>query len=208
MQAMGSVRVPESVKLATIWVVWTFLSLSFLGWSLHVILASVGRVNEMPAWVQAIGSIGAIVAAIWVVSAQSRHQIELLKKQEAEALKKVVAIARYANNVNQVAIEVLLESNSAHEDIELALLGLRRAEALLIELPFHLIPESEASIGWIELRFVTTELRMLVDRLLRDPSFDSSEAEKGRGLSRFSSEAVARIRQASSDHLPALRDPL
>lgn len=50
---------------ATIWCVWIFLAIGVLGWAMQVVVSAVGM-KDAPAWFQAVGSVGAVVAAIWI----------------------------------------------------------------------------------------------------------------------------------------------
>lgn len=79
---MRSFKMPENMKLASIWVVWGFLSLAALGWGLQVVITATGIREGMAAWVQAIGSVGAIVAAIFVSIRQSRDQASEKEKKK------------------------------------------------------------------------------------------------------------------------------
>lgn len=58
---MDDLSDPSAIKIASIWVVWSFLALGILGWGLWVVLLVVGTQEAVSAWVQAIGSIGAIL---------------------------------------------------------------------------------------------------------------------------------------------------
>ncbi|HFH4096062.1 hypothetical protein [Pseudomonas aeruginosa] len=84
---------PENMKLASIWVVWGFLSLAALGWGLQVVITATDIREGMAAWVQAIGSVGAIVAAIFVSIRQSRDQ-------DSEKEKKKQVITAYVLEVS------------------------------------------------------------------------------------------------------------
>lgn len=64
-------KIPESMKLACIWVVWCFLAIGALGWTVMVVIEAVGPIDA-PDWVQAIGSVAAIVAAIFIANADRR----------------------------------------------------------------------------------------------------------------------------------------
>lgn len=81
---MQKLRAMDSIKLASIWVVWGWFAIGTLGWSFFVVLEYFGIQESAVLWVQAIGSVMAIVAAgyfpIWHSRvAQARREESLLK---------------------------------------------------------------------------------------------------------------------------------
>lgn len=79
---MKRFQMPESMKLACIWVVWIFLAIGALGWALFVVLDAFGVKDQAAAWVQAIGSIAGIAIAIYVPYMQKLHA-EKVRRDEA-----------------------------------------------------------------------------------------------------------------------------
>ncbi|WP_146249893.1 MULTISPECIES: hypothetical protein [unclassified Pseudomonas] len=75
---MKKIEIPENIILASVWVVWAFLAVGALGWALFVVLKAFDATKDAAAWVQAVGSIAAIIAAIIISSADrsfTRDQI-------------------------------------------------------------------------------------------------------------------------------------
>lgn len=72
-----------SMRLASIWAVWAFVAIGSLGWSLFVLLEAFGVLDDAAAWVQAIGSILAVIVAIVVASQQ--HRRDEARRNYAEA---------------------------------------------------------------------------------------------------------------------------
>ncbi len=68
------------MRLASLWVIWGFFSLGVLGWGLKLVLEYIGSFKDAPVWVQAAGSILAIIAAIgvsqWAVIKQGRDELK------------------------------------------------------------------------------------------------------------------------------------
>ncbi|MCE4070144.1 MULTISPECIES: hypothetical protein [Pseudomonas] len=159
------------------------------------------------AWVQAVGSIAAIAAAIWVASDQGRRQLELQRHQEAQALKKVVGVANYVGKINQEAGRLLADPPATGYEMLIIQQGFKRSQMLLNELPYNLIPESEASMGWVELRFAVSGLDELVEQYLMAHQLDEPELQLAARIVGFSDEAVMRIVNACQGHLPELKDP-
>lgn len=85
---MKRFEIPESMKVASIWVVWGFLAIGTLGSALFVVLDYFGVKEQAAAWVQAVGSIGAIVAAGFLPLWHSRK----LEQRETQRLKGVIGL--------------------------------------------------------------------------------------------------------------------
>lgn len=99
----------EGMKVGTAWVLWGFVSLGVLGWGLLVVLEYVGSLQDAPAWVQAIGSIGAILAAVAIAQRgviQQRHDRLL---EGYEFMQKAFGVAAYAKQVIAAASQYILE---------------------------------------------------------------------------------------------------
>ncbi|WP_312491925.1 hypothetical protein [Pseudomonas cremoris] len=73
--SLKKTEIHEAMKLASVWVIWIFLSIGTVGWALFVLLDTFGVLKDGAAWVQAIGSIMAILIAIWLPSYQHNKQL-------------------------------------------------------------------------------------------------------------------------------------
>lgn len=96
---MKALVIPESMMLASIWVVWSFLAMGVLGWALWVVVVAVGSTEGMSAWVQAIGSIGAILAAVAIARRGVLQQKEDKLSEGYEYMEKAHGVAVYASEV-------------------------------------------------------------------------------------------------------------
>ncbi|WP_167659624.1 MULTISPECIES: hypothetical protein [unclassified Pseudomonas] len=85
---MSRLTVSAKMGLASVWVAWGFLTVGVLGWSLFVVLKYFGIQDDAPGWVQAIGSIGAILAAGAVPAWQRRIEA---KRKDADQLQQQIA---------------------------------------------------------------------------------------------------------------------
>jgi len=92
---MKGLRFPLVMGMATVWVVWLFLAVGALGWALFVLLDAFDAKKDAAAWVQAFGSIAAIVGAFLV--AQRTHQLERKAKAEESTQLEVDAL-HFAEN--------------------------------------------------------------------------------------------------------------
>lgn len=92
---MKSFSIPPEMRIASIWVVWVFIAVGVLGWALFVLLDAFDAKKDAAAWVQAVGSIAAIIGAFMV--AQRTHQLERQLKAE-EALQEEVDALYFAEH--------------------------------------------------------------------------------------------------------------
>lgn len=110
---MSDLSVPSAMKIASIWVVWSFLSLGILGWGLWVVLRVIGVQEGVTAWVQAIGSIGAILAAI-VISQRGIRQVRQDRLADGfEYMQKAHFVAVNASVVVEAAAQYILQGKPA-----------------------------------------------------------------------------------------------
>ncbi|SDF23478.1 hypothetical protein [Phytopseudomonas seleniipraecipitans] len=58
--------VSHSMKVASVWGIWAFIAIGSLGWALFVVLAHFDALDNAHGWVQAVGSILALIVAIVV----------------------------------------------------------------------------------------------------------------------------------------------
>lgn len=60
---MKNIEIPGWMKFLSVWALWAFVAVGAVGWALFVLLKAFGVLEHAAAWVQALGSIGAIIAA-------------------------------------------------------------------------------------------------------------------------------------------------
>lgn len=106
---MKALEIPEGMKLAAIWVVWSFLSMGVLGWGLWVVLEAAGSLKDMAAWVQGIGSIGAILAAVAIARRGVWQQKEDKLLEGYGYMEKAHGVAAYGSEVIAGASRYILE---------------------------------------------------------------------------------------------------
>ncbi|MCO7626434.1 hypothetical protein NJC08_08415 [Pseudomonas fluorescens] len=166
---------PPEMKLTTIWIVWLFLAIGSLGGALFVLLDAFDAKKDAAAWVQAVGSVAAILIAIWMANKQSQERIEIVRKQENELLKKIYGVAKYAA---QVSVNTFVYINQEHPEAAIVrkfLGALRECEILSREVSFTQVPLSEVALGWLELRHAISDVRDHTERYLEDPAFDNRD---------------------------------
>ncbi len=148
---MRSFKMPESMKLASIWVVWAFLSLAALGWGLQVVISATGSKEGMAAWVQAIGSIFAILVSVWITRQTDRR----VERREALIEGKVrVIITELARN-NLRWAEALIEVVNEYEspvDWKNILESVGRQVEGLMGFDVKDVPTPEIAKAFLELR--------------------------------------------------------
>lgn len=140
---MAKWKVPEGMAEASIWVVWAFLAIGALGGGLFVLLDFFGAKADAPAWIQAIGSVLAILAAVWI---SSRQHVELRRERNAQerAICSVVTVIawRMASLTEALQTNLLTATNVS------ATLGtwielIQRERAALQELDLLRMPKAE-----------------------------------------------------------------
>ena len=110
---MDDLSDPSAIKIASIWVVWSFLALGILGWGLWVVLLVVGTQEAVSAWVQAIGSIGAILAAV-LISQRGIRQLRQDRLADGfEYMQKAHFVAVNASVVVEAAAQYILQGMPA-----------------------------------------------------------------------------------------------
>lgn len=96
---MKKMQIPTSMKLASVWAVWTFLAVGSIGWALFVVLNASGAIKDAAAWVQAFGAIFAIIMAVWIASSQSRQLQIQQHRKDVVLLKSLQVLSSRASRV-------------------------------------------------------------------------------------------------------------
>lgn len=174
-RGMKGFTIPPEMKITTIWVVWLFLATGALGGALFVLLDAFDAKKDAAAWVQAVGSVAAILIAIRVANKQSQERIETMRNQDNELLKKIYGVAKYAAEVS-ANTSIYIGQERPEDVIVRKFLGaLRECEVLSREVSFTQVPLSEVALGWLELRHAVSDVREHTERYLEDPAFDNSD---------------------------------
>jgi hypothetical protein len=172
---MKGFKTSLSMCIATAWGVWIFVAIGALGWALFTVLEAFGVMKDAPAWVQAVGSVGAILIAVWVANRESNERRSTERDRENELLKKIYGVAKYATEVS-VNTYSYIDQDRPEDDVVAKLLGsLRECELLLKEVSFIQVPLSEVALGWLELRHAVNDVRDHTERYLDDPTYDNRD---------------------------------
>ncbi|MBJ2208626.1 hypothetical protein JFT33_18735 [Pseudomonas carnis] len=160
---MKKLEIPEGLKIASIWLVWAFVAVGVVGWSLFVVLRAFDVTQDAAAWVQAFGSILAIVGALSVsrkqvqaqsdvASAQIQHQMNMVEQAARDKAEAFFAVVDYAatscvaicNMARQkMPVEIMGMQWEAHlkEVSQASLMALRRV-------PVHELGSYELVVGY------------------------------------------------------------
>ncbi|WP_434573065.1 hypothetical protein [Pseudomonas sp. Z3-8] len=149
---MKGLNVPPLMIVATVWVVWLFLAIGALGWALFVLLDAFDAKKDAAAWVQAVGSVLAIIVAIAVASSQNQRAYQAGKQAERELLDKLFAVANFVANVSGDASRYLSDNAGDRRMVSRLEVSMRDCDYLMREVQFNEVPRAEAAIGWLELR--------------------------------------------------------
>lgn len=149
---MKGTKLPPSMAVASIWIIWGFLGTGVVGWALFVVLEAFDSKRDAAAWVQAVGSVLAIIAAIAVANESNRRAAQVARRAESQLLDKLTSVAAYVAAISQNAYTELRHGSSDRRTVERFEVSLRDCDYLLKEIPFSQIPGAEAAIAWLELR--------------------------------------------------------
>lgn len=201
---MKRFQMPESMKVASIWVVWGFLAIGALGWALFVVLGFFGVERDAAAWVQAIGSIAAVMLAAWVANHQTAMTLQFRRDADAEALKKIVAIAKYAGKVSERCQIYVSLGDSERPHMERFLTKLEECAFLLRSVSYMQIPLAEVALGWIELRHALQEDIAWVKKWMDAPGYENGHYADLHEANTRAAHAVHRILSSASGVMPEL----
>ncbi|MBF6029619.1 hypothetical protein ICY20_17860 [Pseudomonas sp. P115] len=95
---MKKIENAAAMKLASAWVIWVFIAIGSLGWALFVVLEFFDAKTDAAAWVQAIGSVAAIIAAVIISSADRRFNKERVRARELVVIRAVEEICLEARH--------------------------------------------------------------------------------------------------------------
>lgn len=149
---MKWLNVPPLMSVATVWVVWLFLAIGALGWALFVLLDAFDAKKDAAAWVQAVGSVLAIIVAIAVASSQNQRAYQAAKQAERELLDKLLVVANFVADVSVNASSYLSDNTGDIRMVSRFEVSLRDCDCLMREVQFNEVPRAQAAIGWLELR--------------------------------------------------------
>jgi hypothetical protein len=142
---------PEGMKTASIWAVWGFLSLGAFGWGLQMVIVGIGSNENLSDWVQAIGSVGAICAAVVIFRFEGRRQFRKEIEEQYIYMDKVLKVAVYAvPAVQNAATSILGRQKREHVQYHYNMLGLVLKELELVD--YTRIESIRAADGWLNIK--------------------------------------------------------
>lgn len=133
--------------------------------------------SEWASWVQAVGSIAAVVAAVLVWQSQRNHGVKLHKKQRISQLDGVVSIFESFLTAGENSVQFIKDAGRTNEKIRKAkvlALGLRRPLPSLRAIPLHEFPYSHIAGQVLSFEF---ELNSFIDRLDSIGALDPTQAK-------------------------------
>lgn len=148
---MRNVRQGKASGELLVYTVWGVIGIGSLLWAVLVVLAFFDMQKDAAAWVQAVGSIAAILIAVWVPYKQNRDRLDTELDRDNQHLAKILGVARFAA---QVSINVSSYLSAGGGDIQVVRkfsASLQGWEDLCRTVNFHEIPDIEVALGWVEL---------------------------------------------------------
>jgi uncharacterized membrane protein len=156
--------------------------------------------STMPAWIQAVGSVGAIVIAIVVMDTQHRRSERArLAQANAERANIMCAVCFFAVEMNgQIAIlRIGIQAAKMNRlSAEAVLTGLRLAQASIADLPIWQCEIDEVR----EMNIINLQFRSLIAAI---EMFDTADH---RSRSRISANPIIKAPTFAADEMPALLD--
>ncbi|MGZ0703289.1 hypothetical protein [Pseudomonas piscis] len=149
---MKSFSMPPEMRIASIWVVWVFMAIGVLGWALFVLLDAFDSKKDAAAWVQAVGSVLAIIVAIVLANLQSQRAYKAAKQAERELLDKLNVVVNFVADVSINAYQYLGDNSGDRRMVSKFEVSLRDCDYLMREVQFNEVPRAQVAIGWLELR--------------------------------------------------------
>jgi CheY-like chemotaxis protein len=171
------------MKLASAWVVWTFLAIGALGWALFVVLESFDAKKDAAAWIQAVGSVAAIVAAVIISSADRRSNKEHIRARELVVIRAVEEIcleARHAVASLDAGLRTFYRpvTPDAPSDIRECLTYVEEMQRDLVAIDLMSMPNTDMVESVIQIRSLT--------KLARDSALIGYDPEEAINVREFS----------------------
>lgn len=155
---MRGVKFPPTLGMATVWVVWLFMAIGVLGWALFVLLDAFDAKKDAAAWVQAVGSVLAIIVAIAVANEQNQRAFRAAKQAERELLQKLNVVANTVADASNNASKYLRNNSGDRLKLSQFEVSVRGCDNLMREVQFKEVPGAEAAIEWLALRAAVGDL--------------------------------------------------
>lgn len=171
-------RVPKVRKdwgALVVFGVWTFLVAGVGIWVILLVLKSTNQLKDAAAWVQAIGSIAAILIAVWVPYKQNEDRILAEQGRDEEQVHKILGVARYAAQVSLNADAYLNSASPKPAYVSKFVVSLDGWETLCRTVNFHEIPNVEVALGWVELTNAVRDVRGYLSSYLDKGDFDGRD---------------------------------
>jgi dsDNA-binding SOS-regulon protein len=145
---------PDEIRIKTRTLLLIALSPpgAFLLGALVVLIFRNWPTESAAAWVQAVGSVLAIIVAVAVARNQSQQMLRAAKEAERELLDKLLVVAKFVMEVSNNAYMCLEDDAGDTHLISRFEASLQECNYLLREIQFDEVPRAEAAIGWLELR--------------------------------------------------------
>jgi hypothetical protein len=128
-------------------------------WVFLEVLHSAGILSKMdlPAWVQAIGSILAIFYSVRIANAQHKKNIELRYADEVAQYQKLVGYAAFVIAGMKETVSLLKSRDSDVTNLKRHISILEESASVLKEVGIDSIKNLDLSITWIQLRHVLSD---------------------------------------------------
>lgn len=160
----------DEVRLAAILAVWGFLGIGAFGWAIFVVLDHFGATKDAAAWVQAVGSVAAIVAAIWISSWQQRKATIERQRQNYRYMFQAfqAASGSVATLVN--VVEHIAAGELGHSDIAYYKAVLNAAENELVDFSSRDMVDVHFASVWVNITRHLALTKSRIDAYAEEPT--------------------------------------
>ncbi|MDG9783084.1 hypothetical protein [Metapseudomonas otitidis] len=161
--------------------------------------------ESAPAWVQAIGSVAAIIAAIWIFYRQTEFQIQSKRDKEAQLLRLALSLGRHAAGLINLGATRAEQREAGLAALQILTPVLEEWEGVLSEISIESLPNPEAAAAWVEIRQCLRGGRRSVVSGLAAPAFPPDEIAIVKRMAEMADVAVQRLFASAQEHLPELK---
>ncbi|WP_137822151.1 hypothetical protein [Pseudomonas sp. D(2018)] len=155
------------------------------------------------AWVQAVGSVLAIIVAVVVANHESKARAREARQQDRETLKKVIGVVRFVTEAQRGVGNILIEGFLRGADTSHAFEILDESASLLEQVEFKQISVAEVALAWLEFKRAAKDIIRVQRRLVSGTDLTHHDLQlvtKGMGVLL---DVVGRlIRHYEEAHIP------
>lgn len=126
-------KILQTLKVASVWVVWFFLSIGALGWSLFVVLDAFDLRQDAAEWLQAFGGIAAVAAAFYIGNKQTRDTVLARRERHQVIFELVCGVTKRAADVSGLLFQNFGDMQSGDVALETEIITTIEAQLMALK---------------------------------------------------------------------------